>query len=104
MHKLALYPALFAAYPDVYFWKVEGSISVSNGVFGLANGASSLVLAINKNPSGGSCSISPLYGITMETVFRIECTDWPDPDGFIDKYEFYGNLFRKFQTKMDFGG
>lgn len=74
-------------------WKVEGSIRAISEIYGLASSESSLVLATNKLPTGGSCSIEPLEGITMDTVFTVVCQDWTDSDGNITRYEFIGNSF-----------
>lgn len=40
-------------------------------------------------PIGGSCTISPLTGINSDTVFTIECSNFTDPGGNIEKYEYY---------------
>lgn len=92
-NKVALYPALFSVDPNVILWKVEGSIRAISEIYGLASSQSSLVLATNKLPTGGSCSIDPLEGITMDTEFTVVCQNWTDIDGNITKYEFYGKLY-----------
>ncbi|RNA43376.1 polycystin-1-like isoform X1, partial [Brachionus plicatilis] len=65
------------------------TISISNGI---SLGSASLFLSVNKPPKNGSCGISPLSGFSGSTIFTIECQDWYDSDGFVERYEFYINF------------
>jgi hypothetical protein len=80
---------LFLAYPAINYWKVSIS-SITNKLAG----SSSLVFKINKLPSGGQCSVSPLIGYAKITDFTFVCSNWYDPNGgSISRYEFYSNFF-----------
>ena len=34
--------------------------------------------SVNQVPNGGSCSISPLTGVTLQTIFTFTCQNWAD--------------------------
>ena len=107
--ELTMASDLFKTNPDVFRWKIEFSlvaISKQNGkkktlnsflnkitilkfFKGIANGASSLILQLNSIPYGGSCTVSPDNGTSVQTYFTFKCTDWLDNDGTIIKYTFY---------------
>ena len=54
-------------------------------------GSSSLIIRVNNLPYGGYCLFKINYGVSLETYFEISCLDWLDSDGYIERYEFYGN-------------
>ena len=54
--------------------------------------SSSLVLKINDLPFGGSCNVDPYNGTALNTNFTIVCNNWQDSDGYIAKYEYFGNF------------
>ena len=56
----------------------------------MATGVSSLVFKVNQLPSNGSCTVSPTSGQILTTLFQITCTNWADPDGSIERYEYFG--------------
>jgi hypothetical protein len=70
--------------------KVDATITTISKSGGIAEGSSSIVLKVNKPPFEGICSIYPLNGTYLSTVFKIKCSNWTDSDGFVEKYEFYG--------------
>lgn len=70
----------------VLYWKVEFKAEVNQAV----SGFSSITLKINQIPKGGTCYVDKLNGLSLSTNFFIKCIYWWDPDGSIDKYEFYG--------------
>jgi len=91
-NKIVLLPSFFAAYQEISFqWKVALEISTSSRQNGQSSGFSSLVLAINQLPVNGSCSVWPTNGTAMLTEFDVSCSGWVDPDGGIQKYEFYAS-------------
>ena len=51
-------------------------------------GMSFLDLELNTAPKGGSCSISPLTGVSTQTLFTVSCADWNDVDGVLT-YQFF---------------
>jgi hypothetical protein len=64
---------------------------------GSALGSSAIVFRLNQLPRGGKCFIEPnIGGLAVTTIFSIFCNDWYDLDGFITKFELFGNkiLFR----------
>ena len=56
----------------------------------MATGVSSLVFRVNQLPSNGSCTVRPTSGQILTTLFQITCTNWEDPDGSIERYEYFG--------------
>lgn len=58
-------------------------------------GVSYMNLLANEPPAIGNCTIDPLEGLAMKTVFKVECSGWQDDDG-IDMYE----LFSKFLAEV----
>ena len=92
---LLIYSSLFTNNNETDVWKIillTTTVSQSNGI---ATGLSSLIVKVNKVPTGGSCSVWPLSGKAAKTNFTINCTGWSDPDsdGSIVKYSYYGRIF-----------
>lgn len=84
---LTITSALFQTYSNV-FWKVELTVStLINGV--IRNGSNELILKQNDLPQNGSCFVSPLSGVSFETNFTVNCSNWYDSDGFISSFEFF---------------
>lgn len=54
-------------------------------------GSTSIFLKINQKPFNGTCTVSPLVGFAMLTYFTITCKNWVDIDGYILRYEYFGN-------------
>ena len=50
-------------------------------------GYSEYQVITNSPPAGGTCQVSPLSGITLETIFTFTCSDWQDHDSPL-RYEF----------------
>lgn len=48
-------------------------------------------------PENGTCKLSPMNGIAIETSFVIQCNDWSDSDG-IGHYSFYYSRSPMYQT------
>ena len=71
----------------VNFWKVNLVIVVN----GEKNGSTSVIFKLNKLPRDGSCSVNLVNGTAMLTYFTVYCKDWIDDDGFVKKYEYFGN-------------
>ena len=87
-NELVLKSALFQNHSTVLFWKVEFKATVNQAL----NGLSLLTLKINQLPKDGTCYVDKLNGTSMLTNFLVKCIFWSDPDGFVDKYEFYGKM------------
>ena len=49
----------------------------------------------NSPPEGGKCEVTPLSGITLQTIFSFTCSGWEDPDRPLH-FEFI-----YFATKVD---
>ena len=77
---------MFQSNSAVLFWKIEFKATVNQALTGL----SSLALKINQLPKDGSCYADKLNGTSSLTSFFLKCVYWSDPDGSVDKYEFYG--------------
>ena len=74
---------LFLSNPQLNLWRFEVVYAFTS-----ETSISSLNFVINKPPSNGSCSITPLNG-TTSSLFNIQCSDWFDEDE-IKGYSFYG--------------
>ena len=59
-------------------------MTAATGEYGL----SFVELELNTAPAGGSCAVSPLTGVSMQTVFTVTCTGWTDVDGILS-YQFF---------------
>jgi len=55
-------------------------------------GKSFLEFELNTAPTGGSCTVSPLTGVSAQTLFTVTCTDWHDVDGVLS-YQFFSKIF-----------
>lgn len=99
-------PSLFEKYKDTFNWKIELSLESITDQSGTSTGYSSLILYKNQIPTNGTCSINPTSGYAMDTLFNISCWNWTDPDGFIVKYEYFGEFiyffFRKLELNLSF--
>jgi hypothetical protein len=87
--ELTILPNLFQSEPDIKKWKIDFNVLTTSYYGGTGFGKSSIIIGINELPTNGTCSISPLSGMTGNTSFTIQCTQWYDPDGYIAKYEYY---------------
>ncbi|XP_077869620.1 polycystin-1-like protein 2 [Saccoglossus kowalevskii] len=45
---------------------------------------------VNEPPSGGNCFVSPVVGVALATLFRVECNSIADADGTVVSYEIFG--------------
>jgi REJ domain/GPCR proteolysis site, GPS, motif len=45
-----------------------------------STGSATIIVDVNTNPSGGSCSSSPRWGAPFDTKFVLSCQDWSDDD------------------------
>ena len=88
-NELVLKSALFQNHSAILYWKIEFKATVNQAL----NGLSSLTLKINQLPKDGSCYVDKLNGTSMLTNFFVKCIFWSDPDGSVDKYEFYGKMY-----------
>ena len=53
-------------------------------------GVTQMKLKKNYPPDFGNCTVTPTYGFAMLDEFKLECTDWSDPEGMgIAIYEIY---------------
>ena len=89
-------PELFFSEPSVTKWKIDFNLFTTSFNGGTGLGKSSIIIGINQLPAGGSCSINPLSGATLSTVFTIKCLNFSDPDGYIQKYEYLSKQVRFF--------
>ena len=55
-------------------------------------GTSFLDFELNTAPTGGSCTVSPLTGVSTVTLFTVSCTGWNDVDGILT-YQFFSKNF-----------
>jgi hypothetical protein len=100
--ELTAFQTLFKSDNLTFVWKFEfevESVSLYNGV---STGISSLIVFINQVPNNGSCTIFPLNGTAVSTIFTISCANWYDPDGEIVKYTYFGNYMGD-QMKLGLG-
>ena len=88
-NELVLKSAMFKNFSSIFFWKVELKLNLN---YSSSSGMSSIILKVNQLPTGGICYFHSLNGTSLETDFFIKCIYWSDPDGTIEKYEFYGNF------------
>jgi hypothetical protein len=88
---------LFNDFPNVVSWMVQYSATVG----GIATGSSSIVLFVNKLPTGGSCTVNQTAGIALSTYFAVSCSGWTSPGGSISTYELNGT-FCKFKLILRF--
>ena len=84
---------MFISNPFVTKWKAEFTLTAVSKQNGIANGASSIILQLNKLPYGGTCSVSPEEGASSQTTFTFNCLNWVDDDGTIIKYVFFASMF-----------
>jgi hypothetical protein len=82
-------PEFFSSQPDVKRWKIEFNLFTTSFYGGTGFGKSSIIIGLNQLPFGGRCNITPLIGFSLFTTFTIECLNFTDFDGFIQKYEYY---------------
>ena len=87
--ELTIMPELFRSLPGIKRWKIDFNLFTTSFLGGTGFARSSIIVAINQIPMGGTCSASPFNGISESTFFTIECKNFTDSDGYITKYEFY---------------
>ena len=79
------YSSLFKVYPSTLDSNQRYTIIFKDENSSLSSRYSILT---DMPPEGGSCSVSPLEGIVIETQFRINCRGWEDEDSPL-LYEFF---------------
>ena len=95
-----VFTKLFAENPDTNIWRINLDIQSVSTDNGCATGSTSLIVFVNQTPKNGTCTISPTTGVTLSTLFTLNCTNWVDSDGQILKYSYYGGLLN---TQMKIG-
>lgn len=81
---------MFSNNPTQFEWKIEFNLLSNTPTNGVATGTSSMTILVNQLPYGGKCVVAPLSGITFNTTFVFNCSNWSDYDGYIASYSFYG--------------
>ena len=66
----------------------------TNSLNKITTGMGSLIFLVNSLPFGGYCNVDKYNGTSLSTVFNIRCHGWLDPDGHIEKYEYFGKKKR----------
>ena len=89
-NELIIFSKIFDLNPTVNYFKVELTASVINST-NMIIGRTSIILYKNRLPTGGNCDVDQNNGTSLSTYFNINCTNWYDIDGPIDKYIYYGN-------------
>lgn len=82
--------SVFLDNPNIFLWKFEFTLTATTPINGIATGVSSMIVLVNQLPYGGTCTVSPLTGIALNTTFTVTCSNWQDKDGVIANYAFYG--------------
>ena len=83
-------------------WKTQGNIFTTSFYGGTGFGKSSIVIGINQLPTGGSCSVYPLNGTSLSTIFTIECLNFTDSDGYIQKYQYLSKKVQFYLFSINF--
>lgn len=73
------------------YWKVNFTITILTLDSQYASSTQFMTFKINEPPYNGTCSIDLNRGYALVTYFFINCIDWDDIDGFIVRYEYFGN-------------
>ena len=89
---------IFEENNETSVWKFELILTTSDNL----SSSFSLAIQVNQLPMGGSCFINPLSGMTLDTIFTIQCLNWRDLDGTIVKYNFYAGMVNN-QMKISLG-
>jgi len=74
----------FILYKGLTEYRAGVVVTTASGAYGV----SFLDFELNTAPAGGSCTVSPLSGVSMQTLFTVSCTDWNDVDGVL-AYQFF---------------
>ena len=74
--EVAVSSNLFFEYPNEEIFYLGLTATNSFGTVG----QTVLYLYLNKLPFGGSCTVSPTYGISMLDDFFLSCENWSDPE------------------------
>lgn len=82
--------SFFTKNPTITQFKIDATLTTYSNTSGISTGKASLIFKINQTPKGGICNVTPLKGITADTLFTINCLNWVDLDGQIVKYSYYG--------------
>ncbi len=101
-HELTIVPEFFSSEPNVMKWKIDFNIFTTSFYGGTGFGKSSIVIGINQLPTGGSCSVYPLNGTSLSTIFTIECLNFTDSDGYIQKYEYLSKKVQFYLFSINF--
>jgi len=74
----------FAMFKGLTEYRAGVVVTTTAGEYGV----SFLDFELNTAPADGSCSASPLVGVSMQTLFTVSCTDWNDIDE-VFTYQFF---------------
>jgi len=74
----------FVMFKGLTAYRAGVVVTTASGEYGM----SFLDFELNTTPRGGSCTVSPLTGVSMQTMFTVLCTDWKDVDGVLT-YQFF---------------
>lgn len=90
--ELTIFNTIFDYFKNTDFWKVHFDITIVNEFNQSVTGSTFINFRVNKKPYNGDCKIDLLNGIAYHTNFKIECKNWIDDDGYIIRYEYFGNF------------
>eukprot|EP00854_Cymbomonas_tetramitiformis_P004280 gene4280-5267_t len=69
----------------VYHFILNASLTMDPSAWG----SSALTVTVNKKPQGGSLTVTPLEGLSLDTAFTMSTGDWEDEDVPLDYYFAY---------------
>ncbi|RNA05799.1 polycystic kidney disease 1-like 2 [Brachionus plicatilis] len=90
--ELTLFDTLFDSFEHIDFWRINFDITIFNEYNQTVTGSTVINLRVNHKPFNGKCQIDCRNGTAYYTVFKIECLDWLDSDGYITRYEYFVKL------------
>lgn len=88
--ELTLFKSIFDTFNFVNFWRIYFDTTVYDSNANTVVGSTFINFQVNQKPFNGTCTIDSLNGFAFYTLFKIECLNWLDKDGYITRYEYFG--------------
>ena len=97
-NELTIFNSLFDTFNYLNYWRIYFDTIANYKDSETVIGSNFINFKVNQKPFNGTCTIDSPKGFAFYTLFRIECLNWLDSDGYISRYEYFSKIFSQIES------